>query len=142
MGHSVFFWKMLEYRYEYSKNKTKRLHCGFGKFASQQYYHTSASDSSKDKYRHVLIWRTFVLDLTDRTHMVLSCTKHKKILADLELFPPVIMQSKLETTKKVILPRANHQESTKRLWINTMKCTLTTLAFTRQILNGMFLTAL
>lgn len=68
---------------------------------------------------------------------------HKqKILAELELLPSVIMQSKSETTKKVILPRANHQESTKRLWINTMKRTLTTLAFTRQNLNGMFLTAL
>lgn len=68
--------------------------------------------------------------------------KTQKILVELELLPSVIMQSKLETTKKVILPRANHVESTKRLWINTMKCTLTTLAFTRQNLNGMLLSAL
>lgn len=75
MGHSVFFWKMLEYKYEYSKNKRKRLHCGFGKFASQQHYHTSATHFSRDKYRHVPI--TLVLDLTDRTQTVLSCTNKK-----------------------------------------------------------------
>lgn len=71
MRHSVFFWKMLEYTDEL---KNKRLHCGFGKLASQQYYHISATHFSRDTSRHVLIWRTFVLDLTDRTHMVLSCT--------------------------------------------------------------------
>lgn len=46
-----------------SIQKIKRLHCGFGKFASQQYYDTSATHFSSNKYRHVLIWRTFVLEL-------------------------------------------------------------------------------
>lgn len=49
--------------------------------------------------------------------------------------------TKIRNNQKLILPRANHRERTKRLWISTMKCTLTTLAFTRQNLNGVFLTA-
>lgn len=49
--------------------------------------------------------------------------------------------TKIRNNQKLILPRANHRERTKRLWISTMKCMLTTLAFTRQNLNGVFLTA-